>query len=63
MIDTNIFVMKITDLLIGIKDTVLDSFMLNRMRFEREYLSRKPKYNESETVNYLKQTAKTYNLF
>lgn len=36
--------------------------MLNRIRFNREYLEKKPKYNESETINFLRQTAQKFNL-
>jgi hypothetical protein len=38
MIDTDIFMIKINNLLIGIEDSVFDRSMLNRMRFYREYL-------------------------
>lgn len=35
MVDTDVFVIKITNLLIGIEDSVFDRSMLNKMRFER----------------------------
>lgn len=63
MVDTDLFVIKVTNLLIGMEDSVFDRSMLNKMRFNREYLERKPKYNESETINYLRQLNKSYNLF
>lgn len=63
MIDTDVYMIKITKLLVGIEDSVFDRSMLNRMRFNREYLERKPKYNESEVINYLKQTVQVFNLF
>lgn len=45
MIDPDVFMIKVTNLVIGMEDTVFDRSMLNRMRFGREYLERKPKYN------------------
>ena len=65
MYDPDFYELKISNLLIGIEDTFYDRAMLNKMRFGREYLSRIPLlnyYNESETINYLRQTIQAYNL-
>lgn len=42
MLDPEIYVLKVSNLVIGIEDTFYDRAMLNRMRFGREYLSRLP---------------------
>ena len=45
MTNSDIFVIKVTNLLLGIEDSLFDRSILNKMRFVREYLARKPKYN------------------
>ena len=65
MYDPDVYIIKVSNLTIGIQDNFFDRSMLNKMRFGREYLSRMPAryyYNESETINYLKQTAQENNL-
>lgn len=63
MIDPDVYTLKVSNLCIGIEDSVFDRSMLNRMRFSREYLKKNPKYNESETINFLRQTAQKFHLF
>lgn len=63
MSNTDYNLIKVTNILVGIEDGILNRSMLNRSRFYREYYRFSKNYNESEILNYLRQTKRVYNLF